>query len=379
MSAPVPGREGAPVVIERPPVAGERPPAWLGDTMLRFAMVAALLFACLRIAQPFVVVLIWSVLLAVMFWPLHLRLRALGLRNAWSATLIGVAGVALLVAPAVAVVDSFTASALQLVRANPDGVVVLPALPWLRGVPVAGAGLLEQWDVLRADVPQALAGHALLVEKAVLWVAARASELASGFFRFVAAIALAAMLLAYGAGLRRIARGLVDRFAANPVRGERLFDLSVDTVRSVLKGVIGMALVQAVLLGSSFFVFDLPFAGMLVMVLLVFGIVQIPSQLLTVPAAFYLLSVAGGQAALLFAGWAVAVAVFDAGLKPFMMGIGLAVPVPITLIGVIGGALAAGLLGLFVGPVLLAIGYILLLEWLGEPLPGEKRAGKVAG
>ena len=378
MSQPGLGHDGPPAASDRAPAGSERPPAWLGDTMLRFAMVAALLFACLRIAQPVIVVLIWSVLLAVMFWPLHLRLRALGLRNAVSATLIGVAGVALLVAPAVAVVDSFTASAVQLMRANPDGVVALPALPWLRGVPVVGPTLLMEWDALRADVPHALAGHAALVEKAVLWLAARASGLASGFFRFVAAIVIAAMLLAYGAGLRRIARGLVDRFAASPVRGARLFDLSVDTVRSVLKGVIGMALVQAVLLGSAFFVFDLPFAGMLVMVLLVFGIVQIPSQLLTVPAVVHLWSVAGAQSALLFAGWAVAVAVFDAGLKPFMMGIGLAVPVPIILIGVIGGAVAAGLLGLFVGPVLLAIGYILLLEWLGEPLPGEKCAVKVA-
>ena len=352
------------------------PPPWLGDTMLRLAVVATLLIACLWIARPFLVILVWSVLLAVMFWPLHLRLRQWGLRNAVSATLIGVIGAVLLVAPAVAMVDSVTGSALQLMRANPDGVVVLPALAWLAKVPMAGATLVREWDALRADVPHALAGHAALVEKIILWVAARASELASGFLRFIAAIILAAMLLAYGVGLRRLARGLVYRFAANPERGERLFDLGIATVRSVLKGVIGMAVVQAVLLGSAFFVFHLPFAGVLVLVLLFFGIVQIPSQLLTVPGAFYIWSVDGGQSALLFAGWAVAVAVFDAALKPFMMGIGLAVPMPIILIGVIGGALAAGLLGLFVGPVLLAIGYILLLEWLGEPLPGVARVEK---
>ncbi|MFZ4688678.1 MAG: AI-2E family transporter [Polymorphobacter sp.] len=323
-----------------------RPPAWLADTALRVLIVAALLYACLRIAQPFIVVLIWSVLLAVMFWPLHMRLRMLGLRNAVSATLIGVVGVLLL---------------------------VVPPMPWLAGLPIAGDTLLREWDALRADVPSAVARHAAVVESVFLWLAARASELASGFLRFVAEIGIAAVLMAYGVGLRRLARGLVYRLSADSGRGERLFDLSIATVRSVLKGVIGMALVQAVLLGSAFFVFDLPFAGALVMVLLVFGIVQIPSQLLTVPAALYLWSHAGGQSALLFAGWAVAVVVFDAALKPFMMGVGLAVPVPIILIGVIGGALAAGLVGLFVGPVLLAIGYMLLLEWLGEALPGEDR------
>ena len=353
-----------------PPRAG--PPPWLADTALRFAIVALLLIACLRIAQPFIVVLIWSVLLAVMFWPLHQRLRKLGLRNWLSATLIGLVGVLLLLAPAVAVVNSITTSALQLLKTSPGGIVSLPALPWLARVPVVGATLLIEWDGLRADVPRALASHAALVENVILWLGTRATELASGFVRFVAAIAIAAALLAYGKELRRIARGLFYRMAANAQRGERLFDLSVDTVRSVLKGVIGMAVIQAVLLGSAFFVFNLPFAGVLVMVLLVFGIVQIPSQLLTIPAAFYILSVGGGQAALLFTVWAVAVVIIDAALKPFMLGIGLAVPVPIILIGVIGGALAAGLVGLFVGPVVLAIGYILLLEWLGEPLPGEK-------
>ncbi len=364
---------------EEPAVMPRRdgPPLWLSDTMLRFGIIAALLLACLRIVQPLLVVLVWSVLLAVMFWPLHVRLRQFGLRNALSATLIGFIGVVLLVAPAVALVDSITASAIHLVRTNPGGLVVLPALPWLARVPVAGSLLLAQWDVLRADVPQALAGHAALVENVILWVAARASELASGFVRFVAAIVIAALLLAYGVGLRRVGRAMVYRFAGNSERGERFFDLGIATVRSVLKGVIGMAVVQAVLLGSAFFVFHLPFAGVLVMVLLFFGIVQIPSQLLTIPGAFYIWSVDGGQSALLFVAWAVAVAVFDAALKPFMMGIGLAVPVPIILIGVIGGALAAGLLGLFVGPVLLAIGYILLLEWLGEPLPTLKRREKV--
>jgi predicted PurR-regulated permease PerM len=114
-----------------------------------------------------------------------------------------------------------------------------------------------------------------------------------------------------------------------------------------------------------------PFAGVLLLVLLVVGIVQIPSQLITVPVVIWAWQTSGPTPALIFAGWLVAVAVIDTALKPIMLGRGLPIPVPIILVGVIGGALAAGLVGLLVGPVLLSIGYVLLLEWLGEPLPGE--------
>ncbi len=345
-----------------------RPPAWLADTSLRMLFVAALLFACVRIAEPFIVVLIWSVLLAVMFRPLHLRLQALGLRNWVAATLLGAAGVLLLIAPAVAIVDSIAASAVQLVKTHQSDALALPELPMLAKLPVVGDAMAREWADVRANTPETLGRHAATVEGVVLWLGARASSLASGFVRFLAAIAIGAVLLAYGDGLGRTANALICRLAGDPDRGERMIALSIATVQSVVKGVIGMAVIQAVLLGSAFFVFHVPFAGLIVMVLLVVGIVQIPSQLLSVPAALWLWSVGETRSAIVFVAWIIAVAVIDAALKPLMLGRGLAVPVPIILIGVIGGALAAGLLGLFVGPVLLALGYMLLLEWLGEPV-----------
>lgn len=346
-------------------------PPWLGDTALRFAVVAALIFACLRIAQPFIVVLVWAVLLAVMAQPLHLKLRQMGLRNAWSATLLGVAGFVLLLVPAALVAHSVTQSALELAHAHQGETLRLPDLPWLAEVPLAGNELETGWKDIQADTPGALRANAALVESALVWLAARASGLAKGVLHLFGAIAIAAVLLAYGKGLGRTATAFVHRISATGDRGDRLIAIAIATIKSVMVGVIGMAIVQAVLIGAALFLLGVPFAGVLLLMLLVVGIVQIPSQLLTVPVVIWAWTADGPTPALIFAGWLVAVAAIDAALKPVMLGRGLPIPVPIILVGVIGGALAAGLVGLLVGPVLLSIGYVLLLEWLGEPLSDE--------
>ncbi|MBC7522146.1 MAG: AI-2E family transporter [Sandarakinorhabdus sp.] len=355
-------------MIDKPPEADRSPP-WLGDTAIRFAVVAALAIGCFRIAQPFIVVLIWAVLLAVMVWPLHLQLRRTLLGNGWSAALIGFAGILLLVAPAVAVVQSVAMSTMRVAKTHQGETLRLPDLPWLQSVPMAGVELERGWTEVQNDTPGTIARNAKLIEPVALWLGARASGLAMGFLHFIGAIAIAAVVLGYGDGLGRTANALVHRIARDPERGDTIIAVAIATINSVVVGVIGMAVVQAVLLGGSFFVVGVPFAGVLVMLLLVFGIVQIPSQLLSVPILAWVWSNSGVTPALLFGGWIIIVQVFDAAIKPFMLGRGLQVPVPIILIGVIGGALAAGLLGLFVGPVLLSIGYMLLLEWLGEPLP----------
>jgi predicted PurR-regulated permease PerM len=345
------------------------PPDWLGDTALRFAVIAALIVACLRIAEPFTVVLIWAVLLAVMIWPFYQRMQRAGIGSGWAAALLGLAGLVLFIGPAVAVVDSVALSALRLAQAHQGEALRLPDLPWLASMPLAGPELAKAWAAVQDDTPGTIARNAKVVEPVVLWLAARASGLASGLLHFVGAIIIAAVFLAYGNGLGRTATALVHRIARDPQRGDALIAVAIETINSVVVGVIGLAVVQAILLGGSFFVLGLPFAGVLVMLLLVLGIVQIPSQILSLPLLAYVWSVDGTRTALFFGGWIIAVQVFDAALKPLMFGRGLRSPVPIILVGVIGGALAAGLIGLFVGPVLLSIGYMLLLEWLGEPLP----------
>src|SRR6185503_15185263 len=114
----------------------------------------------------------------------------------------------------------------------------------------------------------------------------------------------------------------------------------------------------------GFFAIGLSSAGVLTLVVLLFAIVQVPAVLVTLPVIAYVLATEATTPAIIFSIWTIIAGLSDNLLKPLMLGRGLEVPMPVILIGVIGGMLADGLLGLFVGPVLLAVGYVLLIEWL---------------
>ena len=138
-------------------------------------------------------------------------------------------------------------------------------------------------------------------------------------------------------------------------------------MRSVANGVIGVAFVQAFLCGIGFFLVGIPGAGILSLLAMVLGVLQVPVLIVTLPAIVFAFAVKSTTVALLFTVWFIISGLSDAVLKPLMIGHGLEVPMPIILLGVIGGVIAYGLVGLFIGAVLLAVGYVLFREWLGSP------------
>ena len=153
--------------------------------------------------------------------------------------------------------------------------------------------------------------------------------------------------------------------------------MTAATIRGVAMGVVGVALIQSLLLGIGYFAIGLQTAGLLTLAALILGIVQVPLILLTLPVVLYVFATEATQPAIIFLVWNVIVGLSDNVLRPLLLGRGLEVPMPLILIGVIGGMLVDGLLGLFVGPVLLAVSYVLLLEWLRQH-PIDRRP-QVAG
>jgi len=133
---------------------------------------------------------------------------------------------------------------------------------------------------------------------------------------------------------------------------------------AVLIGVVGVAAIQSALVGAGFFAIGLPTAGLLMLATLLLGIIQVPATLITLPVIVYVFATEPTVPAVIFMIWSLFAGLSDNFLKPLMLGRGLEVPMPVILIGVIGGMIADGLLGLFVGPVVLAVGYVLFMEWL---------------
>jgi len=341
------------------------------DAALHIGLVALLVFACTRIILPFASLLLWSVILAVMLYPLHLRL-VVWFGNRWSAMLIGLVGVAVTLVPMAMVATSLGTSIFSLVSGLQHNTLTVPLPPpQLAHLPVIGQKLTEIWALVVTDTPTALSRYSKMLSGPATRLVSFAGGLAAGQLSFVLSFGIAAVLVAYGQGATEFARHLLERITRSKERGRRLVALTAATIRGVALGVVGVAVIQSLLIGVAFFAIGLPAAGLLTIATLLLGIVQVPVALLTLPVIVYVFATEATTPALIFMVWTLVAGLSDNVLKPLLLGRGLEAPMPIILIGVIGGTLSDGLLGLFVGPVLLAVGYVLLTEWLRQnPVEG---------
>jgi predicted PurR-regulated permease PerM len=341
-------------------------PSTIFDTALRIGLVAILAYSCARIVLPFAFILIWSAILAVILYPLHLRL-AVGLGDRGSALLIGLTGVAVMLGPMVLVVTSLATSLYSLISSVQAQDVALPPPPlWLDGTPLVGKKLTEIWTLVATNLPAALTQYGHLMTGPLAWLASFAGSLAIAELSLVLSFAIAAVLFLYGKGATEFSRRFLERVTGSRARAVQLVALMATTIRGVALGVIGVALVQSSLLGLGYFAIGIQAAGPLTLAALLLGIMQVPLILLTLPVIGYVFANEPTQAAIIFLIWNVIAGVSDNVLRPLMLGRGVEVPMPVILIGVIGGMIVDGLVGLFVAPVLLAVSYVLLLEWLRQ-------------
>jgi predicted PurR-regulated permease PerM len=193
-----------------------------------------------------------------------------------------------------------------------------------------------------------------------------AGHAGAGILQLVGSLLIAGVLLARGEE-RRVA---VDRFAirmAGPVRGPQLARLANATVSSVVQGILGVAFLQAVLAGVGFLVAGVPGAGLWALLVLVAAVVQIPVLVVMVPPIVYAFSSIGGLTAIVLGIWCIAVGLLDNVLKPLLFGRGVEVPSLVIFMGAIGGMLTMGIIGLFLGSVVLALGFALFIAWLSDP------------
>ena len=148
------------------------------------------------------------------------------------------------------------------------------------------------------------------------------------------------------------------------------------TIRSVAQGVLSVAIIQAVLAGIGFLVMGVPYAGILTLLVLLWAIIQLPTLIVLAPVIIYVFSTAATLPAVIFLVWSLLVGLSDNVLKPLLLGRGLDIPMPVILLGAIGGMIMSGLIGLFVGAVVLSVGYTLYTAWLNEDLEPAAEPGK---
>ena len=354
------------------------------DVLIRAGLVLALVMLCYRVFAPFLVLMVWALILAVTLYPFHQWLATrMGGRTGWAATLITVLGVALIVAPTAVLLSSIGDSVHRLIAGVQQNTLQIPPpRPGVAAWPVVGPKVHAAWQLAHDDLPalvKSLQPKLGELAKAALGMVA---SIGGGILAFVAAFIIAGIIMAFGAAGDRASHAIFSRIVGVE-RGDEFTTLSVATVRAVAQGVIGIAFIQAILVGLCLLVAGVPLAGVLAVIVLVLGIAQVPALHVTLPAIAYIwmsgdydTGAAVVNSVLLFvAGMA------DNVLKPLMLGRGVDAPMPVILLGALGGMAAGGIVGLFVGAVLLALGYQIFMGWVAanpeaKPLAGD--SGQVA-
>lgn len=333
---------------------------------IRIGLVLLLIAWCFTIVRPFVVPVIWGIIIAVATYPGYAWLQArLGGRPALAAALYVAVALVVLILPALALAGTLVDAVRGLAADLSDGSIHVPPPPGtIQSWPLVGEPLFRFWELAYDDLQEALNRIAPELQAIGGWFLNFAGNAGLGLLQFVVAIFIGAALLANAQGGGRVADEIAARLMGP--RGPAYAQLAGATIRSVARGILGIALIQATLAGLGFLAVGLPGAGLLALLCLLFIVVQLGPGIVMIPAAIYVFSVDTTTTAIVFAIWCVFVTLIDNVLKPLLLGRGVEVPMLVIFIGAIGGLLSSGILGLFVGPVVLALGYTLFTAWLRD-------------
>jgi len=329
-------------------------------------LIGFLVVRCYQIFQPFMGLMLWSVILAVALYPLHTWIaRKMAGRNGRAATTLVLVILLSVLIPATLLVFSFADSTTTLVKHVQSGTLQVPVPNQsIAGWPVVGEKLYALWLAAHTDLGAVVAKYEpkiAVVTKQLLHYAASAG---TGILMFLVALVLAGIWMAYGASAHAGALAIAKRMAGAE-KGETLVALSTATIRAVAQGVIGIACVQALLLGAGFILVGIPAAGIWALLVLLLGIMQIPASLVSLPTIIYVFYTNDSTpVAVMFTVYTLVAGSVDNVLKPLVLGRGVDAPMPVILLGALGGMATGGIIGLFLGSVMLALGYQLFMAWV---------------
>jgi predicted PurR-regulated permease PerM len=341
------------------------------DRIVAITIAILLTAGCIVVLYPFVSALLWAVILCFVTWPTFLwGVRLLGGRRTLAATLMALLVAALLVAPFVAVGLSLADNVSHLTAVISRGLEHGPPEPpvWLADIPLVGHRLHLAWQTLTHDSARLTTALQRLVVPVSTWLLSQGVALGAGVLYLILSVLLLFFLYRDGAALAARLQEVTRRIAGT--RAQQLVDLAVSTVRGVVYGILGSLLAQGILAGVGFLVAGVPGAFLLGFLTLFLSILPGGPALLWLPASLWLYKQGATGWAIFLALWGLlVVSTADNVIKPYLIGRGSDLPFILVLLGVLGGAFAFGVIGIFLGPTLLAVGYTVVRDWaLAEPV-----------
>lgn len=330
---------------------------------VRLGVLAWLLHQSYRAIQPLLEPLIWGGLIAIATRPLHARFsKALGNRDGLAATLFGLFIALVFLVPLTLLTSSLVRGVRRLTTAYNEGTLALPKPPAdIAELPLVGQTLASTWHQAAQNPEAALEKYKPQLDRLRDGVTDGVAAAGVQLLGLLLAIGIAVFILAKTEGAIRAVRSVMNKLA--PTRGAAIQALCGQTIRSVAQGIVGIAFIQAALAGVGFVVFGMPAPGIFAFLILVLAICQLPPAIVLLPLSVYAFSKGDTVMATIFLVWNIFVSLIDNVLRPLLLGRGVDVPMLVILVGAIGGLIARGIMGLFLGPVILAVTYTLLVEW----------------
>jgi predicted PurR-regulated permease PerM len=347
----------------------------LTRTLLAVLFIGVLIAANFWILKPFLPSLVWAVIIVVATWPILIRLQArLGGKRGAAVAIMTLGLLALLIAPillAVSTILDNVERAKELLKAlETQGLPSLPA--WVPALPLIGSRIAETWSELASAGQEGLAARlAPHVKEIVSWFVGQAGSIGVMIVQFLLTVIIAAILYSGGETTADAVRRFARRLAGQ--RGDDVTVLAGKAIRGVALGVGLTALVQSVLGGIGLAVAGVPAATVLTAVMFLLCIAQMGPGIVLIPAVIWLYSNDQTTWGTVLLVWSILVLTMDNFLRPILIKKGADLPLLLIFAGVIGGLIAFGIIGLFIGPVVLAVTYTLLGAWVSDPSPASDR------
>lgn len=336
------------------------------EAAIRIALVAALAWWCFAIVKPFVMPVLWGVIFAVALYPIFEWLKAgMGGRRGLAATILTLVALAVLIVPIIVLSTSMINSVHHVAQGVESGTLKVPPPP--EGVaewPVIGEQLAIAWGEASSNFQTFFERYREQLKPVWAFIVAQAAGAGGATLVFFLAILISGLLMAKAEPAVAAVKALATRLAGD--QGPEMVAISGATIRSVVQGVLGVAVIQSLLAGIGMLVVGVPGAGLWAGLVLLLAIMQLPPVLVMLPVAIYVFTSASTVTAVLFLIFALIVSGSDTFLKPLFLGRGLSIPMPVILLGAIGGMMLSGIVGLFIGAVILALGYQLTLAWVND-------------
>jgi predicted PurR-regulated permease PerM len=334
------------------------------DLILKVGALFLVVFLCFKILKPFLGMLLWGLIIAIILFPVYFRLRGwLGKRNKLSSIILTIVALSILTLPSIWLVNQLV-EGVKLLAGNLQAgdMHITPPSESVADWPVIGNWLYDHWLELSENREESLKGF---MPQILSWGEKTLGTLANtglGVLQFAASIIIAGIFLIFFEKGSESGRRIFQKVVGD--RGDEFLDISLLTIRNVATGVLGVAIIQTTLMGVGLILADIPLAAVWIVLILVMTIAQLPVLLFNIPLIIYLFAFLDPLPAVLWTLYFLIMGMIDNILKPLLMGKGASVPMLVIFLGALGGFMAFGFIGLFLGSIVLSLAYKLYLTWV---------------